>query len=147
MLRIQIIEDETLQDKADFDNAEVWLLSKRQADSNIDSRINMIQELADSELPSSHKFPQLMTELYNRNPVEVVNKTETVQKLDGSGMPVLDENGMPVFEEKLVERWELPFTYEVLTHNKENFAIHAYVCDENSIKVVSEDADNTDGQK
>lgn len=141
-MKIQIIEDETLQDKADFDNAEVWLLSKRQADSNIDSRINMIQELADSELPSSHKFPQLMTELYNRNPVEVVNKTETVQKLDGSGMPVLDENGMPVFEEKLVERWELPFTYEVLTHNKENFAIHAYVCDEDRIRVVPEGVRN-----
>lgn len=100
---IQIIENEELQDKADFDNSEVWLLSRDNPDIELDDRLIVVSELVETSLPSSYKLPQLMTEIYNRH-----------------------DN----------------FTYEVITRNKDNFAVKGYVCDENCIKVILPDTDN-----
>lgn len=146
MTRVQIIEDETLQGEADFDNCEVWLLSQRQADSVLDERLVVVQEITMSEQPSYVKFPMLMTEIYEKHPTQTARRTERLPAKNEFGMPILGEDGMPLFEEVEVELVEGTFTYEVLTRSKDNFAIHAYVCDENSIRVVSENANNTDGE-
>ena len=70
MTRVQIIEDETLQGEADFDNCEVWLLSQRQADSVLDERLVVVQEITMSEQPSAVKFPLLLSEIYARHPMQ-----------------------------------------------------------------------------
>ena len=141
-VKVQIIEDETLQGEADFDNCEVWLLSQRQADSVLDERLVVVQEITMSEQPSYVKFPMLMTEIYEKHPTQTARRTERLPAKNEFGMPILGEDGMPLFEEVEVELVEGTFTYEILTRNKDNFAIHAYVCDENSIKVILPDTDN-----
>ncbi|MBD5398443.1 hypothetical protein HDR60_02975 [bacterium] len=135
-IKVQIIEDETLQGFADFNNAEVWLLSDRGSSIPFDERLVVVPELTNSDLPSNIKIPVLMTEIYEKHPNNVVKETVTVPKLDSELRPVLDENGKTLQEEKELELSEMSFEYEVLTRKKENFAMHTYVCDESCIKVV-----------
>ena len=136
MKRIQIIEDETLLKNADLENCEVWLLN-RVTDTDLDERVVNISELTESPLPCNHKFPQLFTHICERNPnIPIyVYKTEMVLNEDGSSKK--DENGKYVYSTEKVEIGsKMSFTYEVITKNKDNYAIHAYVCDERSIKIV-----------
>lgn len=137
MIKVQIIEDETLQGFADFENAEVWLLSKRYEDTELDGRLIVVEEIAASMLPASHKLPKLMTEIYGRHPNAVIKEIVKVPKIGA-----LDENGLQAFVDQEVERYEVSFTYEVLTHSKESLAIRAYVCDEDRIRVVPEGVRN-----
>lgn len=110
MTKIQILENEKFIEYADFDNAEVWLLN-RSSDEELDERIINISELTESMLPDSHKFPQLLTYIYERHP----DITET------------DEEGNVMIVEP-------SFDYEILSDNIENFAIHSYTCDIQKIR-------------
>lgn len=110
MTKIQILENEKFIEYADFDNAEIWLLN-RSSDEELDERIINIQELTESMLPDSHKFPQLLTYIYERHP----DITET------------DEEGNVMIVEP-------SFDYEILSDNIENFAIHSYTCDIKKIR-------------
>lgn len=62
---VQVIDNETLLDKADYDNCEVWLLN-RTGTGELDSRVINIAELTESTLPNAEKFPQLFTEIAAR---------------------------------------------------------------------------------
>lgn len=113
MVKVQIIEDESYIKYADFDNSEVWLLNRTNNDE-LDPRIVNIAEVTESLLPSSIKFPKLLTHIYEKHPVE--------QELDGEGNII---------------KVTIPFDYEVVTDNMENYAIHSYVCDTSKIKVLN----------
>ena len=57
--------------------------------------------------------------------------------LNEDGSSKKDENGKYVYETEKVEVGsEMSFTYEIITKNKDNYAIHAYVCDEANIKTI-----------
>ena len=112
MVKVQIIEDESYIEYADFDNSEVWLLNRRNNDE-LDPRIVNIAEVTESLLPSSMKFPQLLTHIYEKHP----------------GITTYDSEG------KVID-YEPDFDYEILTDDMENYAIHSYVCDTAKIKVV-----------
>lgn len=135
-VKVQILEDETLQEFADFENAEVWLLSLRTQNVDHDSRLVVIDNVAMSELPSSHKIPLLMTEIFERHPNIIIKEIVKVPKIEDNGSAVLDENGLQVFIDQEIEHQDMSFTYEVLTRSKDNFAIKAYTCDEACIKIV-----------
>ncbi|MBP5422676.1 MAG: hypothetical protein J6Y78_09575 [Paludibacteraceae bacterium] len=64
-MRVQIFEDESLLDGADFENADVWILNRTNS-KPLDPRIVNIQELTESTLPENMKFPQLFTEIADR---------------------------------------------------------------------------------
>lgn len=112
MTKIQVVENENLLQYADFVNCEVWLLNRTNNDE-LDPRIVNIAEVTESLLPSSIKFPQLLTHIYEKHP----------------GITTYDPEG------KVID-YEPGFDYEILTNNKENFSIHAYVCDKEKIKEV-----------
>ena len=103
MKKIQIIEDETLLENADFENCEVWLLNKV-TDTDLDERVVNISELTESLLPCNHKFPQLFTYICERNPNIPVYEYKTEMVLNEDGSSKKDENGDWVkLEEK--EEW------------------------------------------
>lgn len=109
MIQIQILEDESYIKYADFDNSEVWLLNRTNNDE-LDSRIVNIAEVTESLLPSSMKFPQLLTHIYEKYP--------GVTNYDSEGNFIDYEPG---------------FDYEIISSNKENFAVMTYVCDKEKI--------------
>ena len=111
MTKIQIVENENLLQYADFDNCEVWLLN-RTTEEELDERVINVAEITESLLDTASKFPKLLTEIYNAHPVE--------QELDDEGNII---------------KVTIPFDYEVVTDNMENYAIHSYVCDTSKIKV------------
>ena len=57
MKNIQILENESFIEKADFENYEVWLLNKT-TEEEIDERIINIPELTESLGPSVLKLPR-----------------------------------------------------------------------------------------
>lgn len=136
MTKIQIIDNEKLEKYADFENCEVWLLNKVTG-KKLDSRVIDIKELTESSLPNNHKFPQLMTEIFERHPnIDVYDDVEILD-VNEDGSPKLDENGQRVkhIENRIVKS-DMSFTYEVLTADKSSFEIHAYICDEECITDV-----------
>ena len=136
MTKVQIIESEKLEKYADLENCEVWLLN-RETGKSLDSRLINISELTESAMPSTHKLPQLMTEIFNRHPNEDVYGDVEILDMNEDGTPKLDENGQRVKHiENMVIGSQMTFTYEVLTQKKQNFEIKAYVCDEESIREV-----------
>lgn len=139
MIKVQIIEDEGLQCEADFENAEVWLLSLTRPDMETDRRLVVVKEIAESEQPPSYKLPLLMSEIYQRHPPTIVKQMQRLPVISDAGTPVMDECGMPVMQDVETDFPEPSFSYEVITRNKENFAVHAYVCDEDCIKTVPQD--------
>ncbi len=58
--QVQVIENEDFIPKADF-SKEVYLLNLKGSGNNLDKRVHIHNELAESFLPSSEKFPQLLT--------------------------------------------------------------------------------------
>lgn len=112
MTKVQILENENFIEKADFENCEVWLLN-RTNEEELDERIINIQEITESLSPSAIKFPILLTEIYKKYP--------TLEEVDEEGMVI---------------NAEATFDYEILTDNKENYAIHSYVCDVDKIKII-----------
>lgn len=112
MTKVQILENENFIEKADFENCEVWLLNKT-TEEEIDERIINISELTESLEPSALKLPKLLTAIYEKYP--------TIESFN--------ENG------ELISA-ELGFDYEILTDNKENYAINTYVCDVEKIKIM-----------
>lgn len=108
-MKVQIIENESFIDKADFSN-DVWLLN-RTTEEELDERIVNISEITESLEPSYTKLPMLMTEIGNR-----------------------------YFTDDMIPEG---FEYEVITDNRENFAIKSYVCDESAIKVISLTTDSS----
>lgn len=136
MIKVQIIESEKLEKYADFENCEVWLLN-RETGKSLDSRLINISELTESALPSTHKFPQLMTEIFARHPNEDIYEDVEVLDVNEDGSPKLDENGQRIKHiENMLVGSAMTFTYEVLTDKKQNFQINAYICDEDYIKEV-----------
>lgn len=111
MKNIQILENESFIEKADFENYEVWLLNKT-TEEEIDERIINVPELTESLEPSALKLPRLLTAIYEKYP--------TIESFNENGELINVEAG---------------FDYEILTDNKENYAIHTYVCDVDKIKV------------
>jgi hypothetical protein len=63
MTKVQILENESFIEKADFENYEVWLLNET-SEKEIDERIINIQELTESLKPSALKLPRLLTLIY-----------------------------------------------------------------------------------
>ena len=112
MKKIQIVESEELLQYADFDRCEVWLLN-RISREELDARVINVPELSESPLPSSMKLPQLLSILWERYP----NRELT------------NEQG------EIIES-VMTFSYEVLTKDKENFAVKSYVCQEECITVL-----------
>ena len=112
MKKIQIVETEELLQYADFDRCEVRLLN-RMSREELDARLINVPELTESPLPSSMKLPQLLSILWERYP----NRELT------------DEQG------EIIES-VMTFSYEVLTKDKENFAVKSYVCQEECITVL-----------
>lgn len=112
MTKVQVVENESFLQYADFDNCEVWLLN-RTNEEKLDKRIINIPEITEGFEPSSLKFPKLLTEIYNVHPVK----------------ECFDEKG------NIIDVY-VTFDYEILTDNMENYAIHSYVCDTDKIKVV-----------
>ena len=136
MTKVQIIENEKLEKYADFDNCEVWLLN-RETGKKLDSRLINIAELTESSLPSNHKLPQLMTEIFNQHPNKEIYGDVEVLEVNEDGSPKLDEEGKRMSHlENIVVGSEMTFEYEVITENKDNFLIHAYVCDEECLKEI-----------
>ncbi|MEE1211294.1 MAG: hypothetical protein UHO11_02250 [Treponema sp.] len=115
MKQIQIIEDESLTEFADFENCEIWLLN-RTSDCELDTRVINCQELTESMLPIAAKIPQLLTLLYERYPSKPLYQT--------------NETGDEVIG------YEQKFDYEVLTRNKNNYIVKSFICDENRIKTI-----------
>lgn len=111
MTKVQILENENFIKYADFENCEVWLLN-RTNEEELDERIINIQEITESLSPSAIKFPMLLTEIYKKYP--------TYEEI----------------ENDIIVNAEATFDYEILTDNKENYAIHSYVCDEEKIKIM-----------
>lgn len=111
MTKVQILENENFIEKADFENCEVWLLN-RTNEEELDERIINIQELTESLEPSALKLPKLLTAIYEKYP--------TIESFNEDGELINVEPG---------------FDYEILTNNKENYAIHTYVCDVDKIKI------------
>lgn len=109
MTKVQVVENESFLQYADFDNCEVWLLN-RTNEEELDKRIINIPEITESFEPSSLKFPKLLTEIYNVHPVK----------------ECFDEKG------NIIDVY-VTFDYEILTDNMENYAIHSYVCDKEKI--------------
>ena len=109
MVKVQILEDESYIKYADFDNSEVWLLNRTNNDE-LDPRIVNIAEVTESLLPSSIKFPQLLTHIYEKHP----------------GITTYDPEG------KVID-YEPDFDYEIISSNKENFTAMIYVCDKEKI--------------
>ena len=112
MKKIQIVETEELLQYADFDRCEVWLRN-RISREELDARVINVPELSESPLPSSMKLPQLLSLLWKHYP----NRELT------------DEQG------EIIES-VMTFSYEVLTKDKENFAVKSYVCQEECITVL-----------
>ena len=110
-MKIQILENENFIKNADFENCEVWLLN-RTNEEELDERIINISELTESLEPSALKLPRLLTAIYEKYP--------TIESFNEDGELVNVEPG---------------FDYEILTDNKENYAIHTYVCDVDKIIV------------
>lgn len=113
MTKVQVVENENLLPYADFDNCEVWLLN-RTTEEELDERVINVAEITESLLDTASKFPKLLTEIYNAHPAE--------QELDDEGNII---------------KVTIPFDYEVVTDNMENYAIHSYVCDTSKIKVLN----------
>lgn len=111
MTKVQILENENFIEKADFENCEVWLLNKT-TEEEIDERIINIPELTESLEPSALKLPRLLTAIYEKYP--------TIESFNEDGELINVEPG---------------FDYEILTDNKENYAIHTYICDVDKIIV------------
>lgn len=109
MLNVQILEDESYIEYADFDNSEVWLLNKTTNDE-LDPRIINVSEVTESLLPSSMKFPKLLTYIYEKHP----------------GVTNYDSEGNFI-------DYEPDFDYEVISSNAENFSTVVYVCDKEKI--------------
>lgn len=136
MTRVQILDSEKLVKYADFDNCEVWLLN-RDTGKKLDERIINVPEITENTSPSSVKFPQLMTELLNKHPVEDVYGDVEVLCNNEDGTPLLDENGQRVKKlERQIIGYEMTFEYEVITKSKEDYTLKMYVCDEKLIKEV-----------
>lgn len=109
MINVQILEDESYIKYADFDNSEVWLLNKTTEDE-LDPRIVNVPEVTESLLPSSIKFPQLLTHIYEKHP----------------GVTNTDSEGNFI-------DYTPDFDYEVISSNVENFSTVVYVCDKEKI--------------
>ena len=110
-MKIQILENENFIKNADFENCEVWLLN-RTNEEELDERIINISELTESLEPSALKLPRLLTAIYEKYP--------TIESFNEDGELINVEPG---------------FDYEILTDNKENYAIHTYICDVDKIIV------------
>ena len=110
MTKVQILENEQFIENADFENCEVWLLT-RSTENELDERIINIPEITESLLDSASKFPKLLTAIYEAHPLEYE----------------FDEEGNII-------NATMTFDYEVITDNREHFAIHCYVCDVNKFK-------------
>lgn len=110
MTKVQILENEQFIDNADFENCEVWLLT-RLTENELDERIINIPEITESLLDSASKFPKLLTAIYEAHPLEYE----------------FDEEGNII-------NATMTFDYEIITDNREHFAIHCYVCDVNKFK-------------
>lgn len=65
-MEIQIVETESELQFCNFEK-KVFLLN-RTTESSLDARVINIQEITESPLPSSHKFPLLMTEILKKYP-------------------------------------------------------------------------------
>ena len=142
MQKIQILEDETLTDYADFDNNEVWLLNRTTTDE-LDERIVNVPELTESTLATVFKLPQLMTEIWNKYPNEVVYTEVQAETYDDDGNLVKDDDGNVVYHtEKVITKSEMTFSYEIMTTNKANYEIKSYVCPVQNIHEI--DTNNTE---
>lgn len=77
---IEIIEDESLEEYADFDDNEVWLLNKTDLYplKNKD-KIVIVPEVAESFDPCSNKFNKLLTEVYEKYNGESVDYVVTTR--------------------------------------------------------------------
>lgn len=64
-MKVQIIEDESLLEYAEFDEADVWLLN-RTTSSPLDERVVNVDEITQSLEPVVVKFPKLFTEIANK---------------------------------------------------------------------------------
>ena len=103
-MKVQILENESFINNANFENCEVWLLNRTNSEE-LDERVINISEITESMLPTCIKFPKLFTEISSKYFINDIIPND--------------------------------FDYEVITDNRENFAIHNYVCDENKIKVIN----------
>ena len=65
-MEIQIVETESELQFCNFEK-KVFLLN-RTTESSLDARVINILEITESPLPSSHKFPLLMTEILKKYP-------------------------------------------------------------------------------
>ena len=64
-MKVQILENESFEKYADFENCEVWLLNRTNEEELNENIIN-ISEITESLEPSAVKFPQLFTEISNK---------------------------------------------------------------------------------
>lgn len=110
MTKIQILENESFIQYADFENCEVWLLN-RTNEEELDERIVNIAEITESLESSATKFPMLLTEIYKKYPTYEEVKNNVIVKAEAT------------------------FDYEILSDTIENYSIHSYVCDTGKIKI------------
>lgn len=64
-MKVQILDNESLINEADFENCKVWILNRTNEDK-LDERIINVSEITESFLPNNEKFPLLMTEVYRK---------------------------------------------------------------------------------
>lgn len=64
-MKIQILDNESLIDEADFENCKVWILN-RTNENKLDERLINISEITESLQSNVVKFPLLMTEIYKK---------------------------------------------------------------------------------
>ena len=102
-MKVQVVENETLLDKADYDTCEVWLLN-RTTEDDLDERVVNIPEVTEGFYTTAQKFPLLLTEISKKY------FTDGIMPSD--------------------------FEYEIITKDKNNYAVTMFICDEQKIKEI-----------
>ena len=108
------LENEDFIQYADFTNSIVYLLNKTKDNVEYPDEL-VINEISEDLISTSAmKLPAMMG-YANKHYLENCSKTA--------------EDGEIIFTE--------PFDYEVITDDAEHFAVHAYTCDYEKIKVTN----------
>lgn len=136
MTKVYISEDLGLLEKQHEKEpeAEYWLLNGED-DVVYPEWINYDEDTFTEPLREYAKLPQVMTKIFEKHPVKEKIGSVNVPVLDENEQPVLNEDGtIKVTVDEGVVMTEMTFEYEVLTHDKELYAMKYYVCDENCIQ-------------
>lgn len=135
MIKVYISEDYDLLKKQHeiTPKAEFWLLNGEEG-FVYPEWVNYDENILTAPLREYAKLPQVMTKIFERHPVKEIIGSVNVPVLDENGQPIMNEDGtIQVTVDEGVVQTEMTFDYEVLTHDKELYAMKYYVCDEELI--------------